>query len=247
MVVKLGGRVQQDPRLPSALATLATARPGALFVVHGGGDEISALQRAMGVEPAFVGGRRVTGERDVDLVRMALSGTSNKRLVSALVMHGVPAVGVSGEDGGMLRAAVADPALGRVGRVERVNTRLIETLAASGYLPVVSPVGGDGTGALNVNGDDAAAAIAAALGAEEILFMADVDGVLVDGVPLDTLDVAEAQELVARGVAAGGMAAKLEAARAALAAGVTTARIGALSALADPTRGTRLTLAPAFA
>lgn len=247
MVVKLGGRVQRDPMLPAVLAALAAARPGALFLVHGGGDEISSLQRALGVEPAFVGGRRVTGERDVDLVRMALSGTSNKRLVNALVAGGVPAVGISGEDAGTIRATVADPALGRVGRVERVDTRLLETLAAAGYLPVVSPVGGDDAGALNVNGDDAAAAIAAALGADELLFMADVEGVLVDGAPLATLDLVEARELVAAGVAAGGMAAKLEAARAALTAGVPLARIGAISALDDPARGTRITLAPAFA
>ena len=247
MVVKLGGRVQQDPRLPAALAALAAARPGALFLVHGGGDEISSLQRAMGVDPVFVGGRRVTAERDVDLVRMALSGTSNKRLVSALVARGVPAVGVSGEDAGMIRATVADPALGRVGQVERVDTRLLETLAAAGYLPVVSPLGSDDAGALNVNGDDAAAAIAVALGADELLFMADVEGVLVDGAPLGTLDLAEAHELVAAGVAVGGMAAKLEAARAALLAGVSIARIGAMSALTDSAFGTRITPAPAFA
>ena len=113
--MKLGGRVQQDPRLPGALAALCMARAGAVTLVHGGGDRISDLQRAMGIQPEFVDGRRVTSEADVDLVRMALSGASNKRLVSALVAHGVPAVGLSGEDAGLLGAVVLEPALGRCG------------------------------------------------------------------------------------------------------------------------------------
>lgn len=251
LVVKLGGRVQQDPRLPDALAALAAARPGALCLVHGGGDEITALQRAMGVEPEFVDGRRVTSTQDLTLVRMALSGTSNKRLVSSLVARRVAAVGISGEDGGLIAAAVANPALGRVGRVQRVDARLLEVLVANGFLPVISPVARDVDAvngcALNVNGDDAAAAIAAAFGAEEILFLADVPGVLVDGKVLPTLDSGEARALVVRGVAVGGMAAKLDAAQAALAAGVRRARIGGLEALGDDALGTQITLALALA
>jgi acetylglutamate kinase len=251
IVVKLGGRVQQDPRLAEALAALDAARPGALCLVHGGGDEISALQRAMGVEPEFVDGRRITSTQDLTLVRMALSGTSNKRLVSALVARRVAAVGISGEDAGLLAAAVANPELGRVGRVERVDGRLLEVLVANGYVPVISPVARDMDAvngcALNVNGDDAAAAIAAEFGAEEILFLADVPGVLVDGKVVPTLDSAEARALVARGTAVGGMAAKLEAAQAALAAGVRRARIGGLEALGDDSLGTQITLALALA
>lgn len=251
IVVKLGGRVQGDPLLPHALAALAAARPGGLCLVHGGGDEISALQRAMGVEPSFVQGRRVTSTQDLTLVRMALSGTSNKRLVSALVARGVAAVGISGEDAGLLEATVPEPALGRVGRVRQVNARLLETLVAGGYVPVISPVGRDVEAeqgcALNINGDDAAAAIAAAFGADEILFMADVPGVLADGVVVPRLDTVEARSLVARGVAVGGMAAKLEAAQAALAAGVRMARIGGLEALGDGALGTQITLARAHA
>lgn len=245
ILVKLGGRVQGDPALPAALAALCAARPGGVVVVHGGGDEVSKLQRAMGLEPRFVGGRRVTGERDLELVRMALSGTSNKRVVAALVGAGVAAVGVSGEDAALLRAEVADAALGRVGRVTAIDARLLETLLAAGYVPVVSPLARDAAdpagGALNVNGDDAAAALAAAVGAAEVLFMADVPGVLDGaGAVLPTLDAAGAQALVASGVAAGGMAAKLDAALAALAAGVPLARIGGLDALRDPALGTRL-------
>jgi len=249
ILVKLGGRVQQDPALPAAIARLCLERPGAVCVVHGGGDEVSALQRAMGLEPRFVGGRRVTGPEDLELVRMALSGTSNKRVVGALVGAGVAAVGVSGEDAALLVADVADPALGRVGRVTRVDARLLETLLAAGFVPVVSPLARDaaGEGALNVNGDDAAAALAAALGADEVLFLADVPGVLVAGAVVPSLDAAAARGLVADGVAAGGMAAKLDAALAALAAGVPHARIGGLDALRDPASGTLVSLAPATA
>jgi len=249
ILVKLGGRVQQDPALPAAIARLCLERSGAVCVVHGGGDEVSALQRAMGLEPRFVGGRRVTGPQDLELVRMALSGTSNKRVVGALVGAGVAAVGVSGEDAALLVAEVADPALGRVGRVTRVEVRLLETLLAAGFVPVVSPLARDaaGEGALNVNGDDAAAALAAALGADEVLFLADVPGVLVAGAVVPSLDRAAARALVADGVAAGGMAAKLDAALAALAAGVPRARIGGLDALRDPASGTLVSLAPATA
>ncbi|HEU4630262.1 MAG TPA: acetylglutamate kinase [Gemmatimonadaceae bacterium] len=250
LLVKLGGRVQQDAALPAALAALCAARPGSVVLVHGGGDEVSALQRAMGLEPRFVGGRRVTGERDVELVRMALSGTSNKRLVAALLSAEVPAVGVSGEDAELILAEVHHPAFGRVGRVRRVDPRLLEVLLAAGYVPVVSPLGRDaeGGGPLNVNGDDAAAAVAAALDVDEVLFLADVPGVLDDaGAVIPALDADAARALVAAGVAVGGMAAKLEAALAALAGGVRRARIGGLGALADAAAGTQVTLAPAGA
>ena len=250
ILIKLGGRVQQDPALPAALAELCAARPGGVVLVHGGGDEVSALQRTLGIEPRFVGGRRVTGERDVELVRMALSGTSNKRLVSALLGAGVPAVGVSGEDAAVILAEVHDAALGRVGRVRRVDPRLLEVLLAAGYLPVLSPLGrdADGGGPLNVNGDDAAAAVAAALDADEVLFLADVPGVLDDaGTLIPALDAGAAHALVASGIAAGGMAAKLDAALAALGGGVRRARIGGLAALRDAAAGTQVTLAPSGA
>jgi acetylglutamate kinase len=244
-VVKLGGRVQQDPALAAAVAAAWRARPGALVLVHGGGDETSALQRALGREPSFVNGRRVTGEHDLDLLRMTLSGVANKRLVGALSAAGVPALGLSGEDGGLLAAeTTADlAALGRVGRVRAVNVALLRQLLDGGWLPVLSPVSSDRSragSALNVNGDDAAAAVAVALGAAELFFMADVAGVLRDGAAIRELDLAAAAALVADGTAAGGMAAKLEAARHALLAGVGRVRIGDLAALAEPSSGTTI-------
>ncbi len=107
VVVKLGGRTQDDPALPGALAAAWRASGGRLVVVHGGGDAVSALQRARGIAPEFVGGRRVTSAADVDDLRMALSGLANKRVVAALQGAGVPALGLSGEDGRLLAAAPA--------------------------------------------------------------------------------------------------------------------------------------------
>jgi acetylglutamate kinase len=246
-VVKVGGRAQGDPALAPSLAAAWHGAPGALCVVHGGGDEISALQRAVGAEPAFVGGRRVTSERDIELVRMALSGAANKRLAAALVTCGVSALGLSGEDAGLITARPRDGGtLGRVGEPARVDARLLRHLLDGGYLPVISPLSRDATGrdggALNVNGDDAAAAIAVALGARELLLVADVPGVLIDGVLATVLDAADAPALIARGTAAGGMAAKLQAAVRALEHGVDRVRIGDLTALGDPARGTVVTL-----
>jgi acetylglutamate kinase len=254
-VVKLGGRTQDDPALPAALASAWRAAGGALVVVHGGGDAVSALQRARGATPEFIGGRRVTAAADVDDLRMALSGLANKRLVAALQGAGVPALGLSGEDGRLLAAAPArDARLGLVGEfagmaAERgayVDARLLRLVLGGGYCPVVSPVSasahapsGDGAPvALNVNGDDAAAAIAVALGAAELFFLADVPGVLAGGAVVGTLDAQGARSLVAGGTAAGGMAAKLEAALDALAAGVGRVRIGDAAALVDAGRGT---------
>ena len=239
-VIKVGGRAQADAALPAAIASAWAARSGALVVVHGGGDEVSRLQRLAGAEPRFVDGRRVTTAGDLDTLRMALSGLANKRLVSALVARGVPAVGLSGEDAGLLLAHRSNPALGEVGAVHAVNAPLLQHLLAGGFLPVISPVsrhdGGDG--ALNVNGDDAAAAVAVALTARELLLVADVAGVLLDGQPIAQIGPDDAASLIASGAATGGMIAKLEAARAALDAGVARVRIGDAASIADEHRGT---------
>jgi len=246
-VAKIGGRAQADPRFTTILRSAWNAGPGGLCVVHGGGDEISGMQRALGKKAAFVGGRRVTSEGDLDLLRMVLSGLVNKRLVNVLVAAGLPAVGISGEDGGLIGAEVIDAAsLGFAGQPVSVRTDLLRTLLGAGYLPMISPVGYNTTGtiggALNVNGDDAAAAIAAALEADELLLIADVEGVLDgEGEIVSSLSVEAARRLAASGVAAGGMAAKLEAAEAALTAGVARVRVCDLAGLGDAERGTIIT------
>ena len=240
-VIKIGGRAQGDPRLPALLA--AAAAESRVVVVHGGGDEISAMQRKLGLEPTFVGGRRVTSEADLDVVRMLLSGTINKRIVAHLGSAGARAVGLSGEDGGLLTARVADPSFGRVGQDVVCEGSLLDALLDD-WLPVISPLARDresvlGAG-LNVNGDDAAAAVAAALHADELLFLADVEGVLENDQLIPRLDRSAIDDLTARGIAQGGMRAKLEAALAALDAGVRTVRIGSLDSIADAARGTSL-------
>lgn len=249
--MKIGGRAQGDPQLIRQLAA-ATGRGESLVVVHGGGDEVSALQRRLGLEPQFRGGRRVTSADDLELVRMVLSGATNKRLVAQLLSAGVRAVGVSGEDAGLLTARITDPDFGLVGGAITAHPSLLTLLWSGGFIPVVSPLGRNADdpqgGGLNINGDDAAAAIAASLGADELLLVADVAGVLDDtGAVIASLDEQAAHSLVASGVAKGGMAAKLEAGALALRGGVRTVRIGDLRAITDAVAGTRLSLSPVAA
>lgn len=247
-VIKVGGRPQMDHALPLALAAAYRASPSSLVVVHGGGDEIGMLQRLHGVEARFHGGRRVTSSLDLDIIRMALSGSANKRLVSALNDQGVAAIGVSGEDAGLLCATPIDlDHFGFVGEPVSVNVVLLHHLLAGGLLPVISPVSRHESAAngepatLNVNGDDAAAAIATAVQAEELLLVSDVAGVLVDGMPVEELDAETARQLIADGTASGGMGAKLQAALSALAGGVKRVRISDIAAIESFDRGTVLT------
>jgi acetylglutamate kinase len=205
------------------------------------------MQRALGREAAFIGGRRVTSQDDLELLRMVLSGVVNKRLVTSLVAADVPAVGISGEDGALISAAFIDRALlGYAGRPLSINKELLVSLLNSGYLPIISPVAFNSEtgvgGALNVNGDDAAAAIAASLAASELLLIADVEGVLdTEGRVVSALTLEQARDMVANGTAAAGMAAKLESAEAALLNGVASVRICALRGVADTQCGTFLT------
>ncbi len=250
-VVKVGGREQQAALLIPTLAAAWRAAPGGLVVVHGGGDEVSALQRAMGRDPQFIDGRRVTTDEDIAILRMTLSGVVNKRLVAALVAEGLPAVGISGEDAALLSAEPIDAGtMGRVGEPGRANVYLVRHLLQGGFLPVISPLARDARSAsgdaLNVNGDDAAAAIAAALHATELLLIADVPGVLEQGTVISALDSDRVPSLVAAGTVTAGMIAKLEASYRALVAGVPRVRIGDLAAISDVTLGTQIVRAPAL-
>jgi len=223
-IVKIGGRAQANPRLSAILADAWRVSPG-LCVIHGGGDELSSMQRALGREPVFIGGRRVTSEGDLELLRMVLSGLVNKRLVNMLVATGLPAVGISGEDGGLI---AAEP-------IDKISPVALDSTSSRG-------------GALNVNGDDAAAAISSALEAEELLLIADVEGVRdADGEILSNLNAESARELISSGIAEGGMAAKIESAQAALASGVPIVRICDLDGLLDDERGTFITLSTSIA
>jgi len=242
-VLKIGGRAQNDPNLARAVRSAAVEN--GIVVVHGGGDEVSALQRRMGITPKFHGGRRVTTTDDLAIVQMVLSGSANKRLVAAFVGAGVRAVGISGEDDGLLTArATARETLGEVGEPSRVETALLELLVDAGYVPVVSPLARDAEtgGTLNVNGDDAAAEIAIAMRASELVLVADVPGVMTSGTVIAELDVERAVALIEDGTAREGMAAKLQAARRAVERGVARVRIGNLAAVQSATAGTVITL-----
>lgn len=251
IVVKLGGRVQSDPRLSGAVRDYRARSKARLCIVHGGGDEVSSLQRTLGHEPSFVNGRRVTTAEDLELVRMVLSGSANKRLVATLRAAGVEAAGISGEDGGLLSAVPIDrERFGHAGKPVKVNTALIDVLLAGGFVPVISPVasdaGSESGAALNVNGDDAAAAIAAELNAE-LWLISDVEGVLDEHMmTIGRIDAAQLDSLVAAGTVNRGMHAKLEAGFAALEAGASRVRIASLEAFSDDTAGTILSLTPSM-
>ncbi|MGQ0539973.1 MAG: acetylglutamate kinase [Gemmatimonadaceae bacterium] len=240
-VVKIGGRAQGDARLPDDLAALALSGVP-LVAVHGGGDRVSELQRLSGREPKFVDGRRVTESADLDLIRMGLSGAANKDLVARCISAGIRAVGISGEDAALICARRAfGGTLGEVGTPDNIDPALITLLLENGYTPVLSPVAraADTGQPININGDDAAAALAVALAAVELVFVVDVPGVLGgDGRPIPTLTPAAAEDLLASGAATGGMIAKLQAALPALRAGVERVRIVGVEGLVRPNAGT---------
>jgi acetylglutamate kinase len=233
LVVKLGGRVlEREEAMDTVAKDLALLRFVGVrpVVVHGGGAEISGFMEKLGMEPRFVSGLRVTDEATLDLVIMLL-GKVNHRLVAALERHGVKGLGLSGGDASLLVAKKMKPVaeggkrvdLGYVGEVETVNPEVLRMGVEGGYIPVVAPVAVDLSGhSFNVNADEAAGAIAAALKARKLLLMTDVDGLLEDPERPETLveklTVAEARERLKR--VEGGMAPKLRACVRAAEAGV---------------------------
>lgn len=147
------------------------------ILVHGGGPEINGWLKRLDIQPKFLNGLRVTDEATMEIVEMVLVGKVNKSLVSLINQAGGSAVGMCGKDGNLLTARVLDPALGLVGEVTDVNTRVIDGLVAAGHIPVVATVAADLLGqALNVNADTAAGELAASLGAEKLILMTDVRG-----------------------------------------------------------------------
>src|SRR6476646_1036584 len=235
LVVKLGGTTIADQRqVLEDVAAIARRRP--VVLVHGGGKRITEWLDRLGVPSRFEGGLRVTDAQSLEVAAAVLRGVVNSELVAGLRDLGVDAVGLSGVDGGLL-IAERIPHLGLVASV-------------SGQVPVVAPLARDGDGIVcNVNADDAAAGIAAGLGARQLVLLTDVDGVRdADGAKLDTLTVAEAEHLIDGGVIAGGMVPKIRAALSALGWEGSEAIIadsGADNALEraldDPTFGTRIT------
>ncbi len=244
-VVKLGGNEFDRPAwLAACAAALKVVEP--VVVVHGGGQAVSALSLRLGLRVEKREGRRITPPEVAEVVEMVLAGPSNRLVVAALRRAGIDAIGLAGVDGGLLTARPAAGGLGHVGEIAAVRVPLILSLLDAGLTPVIAPLapGPDGGLPYNVNADDAAAALAGALQAMEVLFICDVPGVCVDGVVRPCIAADEIETLVGRGVATEGMAAKLRAGARALEAGARAARIGDLQLLAHPAAGTAI-LAPA--
>jgi len=237
IVLKVGGNEIDDEQFLHGLVEAVGSLRGqvAPVLVHGGGKEIARLQGALGLEPRFIDGLRVTDEATLAVTEMVLSGMVNKRLVARLLSRGIPAVGLSGVDGGLLRVRpLVHPAgdLGRVGEITSVDLTVVGLLLGQGMVPVISPIslGPEGK-SYNVNADHAAMALARALGARSLAFVTNVPGVLIEGRVAPRLTAAEAQTWMERGIIAGGMVPKVRAALEVVAAGVAEARIVDLAGL----------------
>jgi acetylglutamate kinase len=234
VVIKYGGAAMSDPELREdfardvVLLKYVGMNP---IVVHGGGPEITAYMERLDLPVEFVGGLRVSDEATVEVAKMVLVGKVNKDIVQRLNRHGQPGVGLSGDDGQLFRVATMEGPggedIGWVGRIERVNAGVIEHVAED-YIPVIASVGADRSGrSHNVNADDAAAAVARALGAYKIIFLTDVPGWLRDpGDPSSVISEAGADEVEgALATTAGGMRPKLQACLDAIHGGVSFAHI----------------------
>ena len=218
VVVKYGGNAMVNEQLKQqvmediALLWLIGVK---VVLVHGGGPEISQTMKRLGKEAVFVDGLRVTDKETVDIVQMVLAGKINKTLVNLIQMKGGHAVGLSGIDGGIIEAKMKNEALGYVGEITKIRTQPITDLLEKNYIPVVSTVASDRQGnTYNINGDTAAAYIAGALGAERLIMMTDIAGILKDKDDPSTLipvvTVEEAKKLQDEGVVSGGMIPKVE-------------------------------------
>jgi acetylglutamate kinase len=252
LLIKIGGTLldAEDSRRRLSREVAEAARGGRqVVVVHGGGRQMTRFLSERGVESRFIDGLRVTTPETLDAVLKVLAGSVNKQLVAAMIEAGARAVGLSGIDASLVEAEPLRPELGHVGRPMRSDPALLTCLTEAGYLPVVACVAGDRQGRIyNVNADQMAAACAAGFQAERLIFLTDVDGVLgQDRQVLPRLSLDDSQDLIRRGLATGGMLAKLNAAAEALHKGVAQVVIAPGSAegviarlLAGEALGTRL-------
>ena len=228
VVIKYGGNAMINPQLKEQVMediVLLWLIGVKVVLIHGGGPEINETMAKLGKKAEFVNGLRVTDQETVDIVQMVLAGKVNKTLVNLIQMKGGHAVGVSGIDGGILEAKMKNEELGYVGEITKVRTQPITDLLEKHYIPVVSTVASDRQGnTYNINGDTAAAYIAGALGAERLIMMTDIAGILMDKDDPSTLvphiTVSEAKKLYDSGVISGGMIPKVDCCIEALESGV---------------------------
>ena len=226
IVVKLGGRAIEATS-PAALAAELAAFAGRVVLVHGGGAEVSTWCRRAGLEPEFTNGKRVTDKATLEIAVAVLAGLANKRLVAGLVAHGMPALGVSAVDAGIAHVVHNEDArLGLVGRIVRVDAEPLRALLGAGLMPVLASIGADGAKLLNLNADDLAGAVAAALGSPALVLLSDTPGVSIDGAVAWRIAAHELDAVMAHTDVTGGMLPKLAAARTALAGGVRRVTIG---------------------
>ena len=233
VVIKYGGAAMTDETLRAQVASdivlmkLVGINP---VIVHGGGPEITSYMNRLGLPVEFYDGMRVTSDEAMEIVKMVLVGKVNPELVAAINTHGRLAVGVSGDDGNLVRAMQRHERLGRVGDVTEIDTTVIDNLIEDGFIPVVATVAaGDDGGSFNVNADLVAAELATALSADKVIFLTDVDGLYADFSDKTSLISAltpdEAEEMIVFDSLEGGMAPKVAACVHALRGGVRRAHI----------------------
>ena len=228
IVIKYGGNAMTDEKLKaSVMNDVAVLNALGIFVVivHGGGPDISDISKKMGIVPKFVNGLRYTDKDTAEIARMALAGKVNKSLVDMLCSAGGKAIGLCGEDGHMLRCEKLSDDLGFVGKIVSVNADIIKDVLGIGYVPVIAPIGFDGEGNVyNVNADTAAAAIAGAIGAESLILMTDIKGLMENKDDPESLIkkvyVSDIPALVKQGIISGGMIPKIECCKEAIRRGV---------------------------
>ena len=218
VVIKYGGNAMVNEKLKDSVMRdiiLLSLVGVKVVLIHGGGPEITAMLDKVGKKSEFSNGLRVTDSETVDIVQMVLAGKVNKSLVNLIELKGGRAIGLSGIDGHMIKAKMKDEKLGFVGSVTEVNVRPVTDVLEKGYIPVISTIGCDDEGNVyNINADTAAARIAGALGAESLISMTDICGILEDKDDESTLiseiKVSDAPALIEKGVISGGMIPKAE-------------------------------------
>jgi acetylglutamate kinase len=234
-LIKVSGHELDDPAYLADFAAAIKSLNTPTVIVHGGGAEITAMQKVMGIEPRYLDGVRITDRDSLKIVEMVMSGTVNKRLVRCLLAVGLDALGLSGVDRGLVRARqmqVAGQDMGFTGEVVSVRSEVVTDLLAQGITPVISPVSlGEETN-FNVNADHVAGALAAAINASRVVFLTNVEGVLVDSKVVPTLSPDQTQHLIDDGTIFGGMIPKVKTALHALETGVHSAVITNLKGLA---------------